>query len=152
MDARMQEATRAEWRELGFFYDCDDAAREWVIVGSRDGLRRFSELLREYVADPRNAVQSEHDHFGPYMYLEVMTWSEAGMDGHSIHGPLSKLHDLAGLVDERTAGLQPGARARIREEFASSSEYALVLHLREDGFDPSTLDGNLQTGAGQGGS
>ena len=41
------------------------------------------------------------------------------------------------------------APARIREEFASLSEYALVLHLREDGFDPSTLDDNLQTESGQ---
>ena len=148
MDARMQEATQADWREIGFFYDRDDVTKEWLIVGSRDGLRRFSKLLREYVADPRNAQQSEHEHYGPYMYLKVMTWMEAGLDTHSIHGPLAELEGLADLVENRIAALQPGARTRIREEFAPSSEYALVLDLRDDGFDPSAPDSNLTTEVG----
>jgi hypothetical protein len=71
-------ATREEWRELGFFYDPDDRAKTWTLTGSRLGLRRFVECLLEYAADPGNAMQSEHQHYGPYMYLEVMTWPEAG--------------------------------------------------------------------------
>ena len=148
MDARIQEATRAEWRELGFFYDRDDAKKEWVIVGSREGIGGFSRLLRAYIADPRNARPSEHEHCGPYMHLEVMTWTEAGMDRHSIHGPLAALERLAGLVDDQVAALTPGSLTRIREEFAPFSGYALVLDLRDDGFDPSTLDSNLRGGAG----
>jgi hypothetical protein len=145
MEDELKARIREDWRELGFFYNCDDAAKEWLIVGSRLGLAAFSLLLREYVADPSNAMQSEHEHYGPYMDLEVMTWTDAGMDGHSIHGSLLDLERLAELVDARAAVLQPGERVRIREEYSATSEYGLVLALREDSFDPASLDGNLGT-------
>lgn len=147
MRDELKTQTRADWRKLGFFYDCDDVAKEWIVVGSRLGLAAFSMLLREYVAEPKNAMQSEHEHYGPYMYLEVMTWTDAGMDGHSIHGTLLDLERLADLVDARVAVLRPGDRVRIREEYSATSEYGLVLALREDGFDPASLDGNLSTTA-----
>lgn len=148
MDDRLKQQYREDWRELGFFYDLDDAAKEWIVVGSRLGLSGFSGLLRAYVADPSNAMQSEHEHYGPYMFLEVMTWTDAGMDGHSIHGTLQDLERLADIVDARVALLRPGERARIREDYSATSEYALVLDLREDGFDPASLDGNLVTTEG----
>ncbi len=91
---------------------------------------------------------SEHEHYGPYMYLEVVTSSEAGMDGHAIHGPLNELRRLANLVEGKVENLDPGSRGRIREEFSPTSEYALILDLREDTFDPATADGNLRKEAG----
>ena len=60
------QATRREWRELGFFYERDDASREWRVTGSRSGLQRLRDLLLDYVADPRNRAESEHEHYGPY--------------------------------------------------------------------------------------
>lgn len=140
---KLKAVTRSEWRELGFFYDRDDSLKEWRLVGSRLGLRRFPELLRAYVAHPCNEAKSEHDHYGPYMHLKVMTWPDAGMDGNAIYGTLNDMERLATLVDEKIAGLAPGHIARIREEFASTSEYTLVLELRDDGFDPASADGNL---------
>ncbi len=148
MDERLKEQTRSEWRKLGFFYDRDDNSREWILVGSRSGLHRFADLLRAYASDARNEMLSEHEHYGPYMYLEVMTSSEAGMDEHAIHGPLNELRRLAHLVEEKIGNLDPGGRGRIREEFAPTSEYALILDLREDTFDPATADGNLREEAG----
>jgi len=147
MDDWLKARTRREWQDLGFFYDLDESAKDWIIVGSQVGLARFAALLRGYVADPRNAMQSEHEHYGPYHYLEVMTWTEAGMDDHSIHGTLLDLERLAELVDKRAAVLRPGERARIREEYAPNAKYGLVLNLREDAFDPATLDGNLSEAA-----
>jgi hypothetical protein len=143
MDSQTQDHTREEWRDLGFFYDRDDAAKEWRLRGSRDGLLRFARLLYDYVADPRNAMKSEHEHYGPYMYLEVMTWPEAGMDDHSIHGPLVELERLARLVEARVAAMATDTTSRIREEFAADSPYSLVLELRADNFDPSSSDENL---------
>jgi hypothetical protein len=148
MDSRAKEHTRAEWRELGFFYDRNDAAKEWVLVGSRSGLLRFAQLLHRYVADPRNALKSEHEHYGPYMYLEVMTWPEAGMDDHSIHGSTADLKRLALLVEGRVATMGPTTVARIRDEYTAGSNYSLVLHLRPDDFDPSSQDANLTGEAG----
>ncbi len=127
----------------GFFYDRDDESKEWLLIGSRVGLLQFSELLRAYVANPRNEMKSEHEHYGPYMYLEVMTWPEAGMDEHAIHGPLDALERLAGLVEQRVAGLKPGDSARLRDEFAPDAAYTLVLQLQADGFDPASADAGL---------
>jgi hypothetical protein len=148
MDSTTKEHTTAEWRELGFFYDRDDATKEWVLIGSRDGLLQFAHILHRYVADPRNVMKSEHEHYGPYMYLEVMAWPEAGMDDHSIHGSLPYLKRLALMVEDRVSTMEPDTVTRIREEFAADSAYSLVLHLRPDGFDPSSQDANLTRESG----
>jgi hypothetical protein len=134
------QATKLEWRELGFFYDCDDQTRVWKLTGSRAGLLCFRDALLAYVADPRNALKSEHMHYGPYGYLKVMTWPEAGLDDHSIRGPLPDLARLAKLVEAKLATVSPGSSVLIREEFAADSPYALVFDLREDGFDPAAAD------------
>lgn len=133
-------ATRAAWRELGFFYDRDDPAKEWRLVGSRTGLLRFRDLLLAYVADPRNTKQSEHEHYGPYMYLKVMTWPEAGFDENAIRGTLEDLKRLAGLVDLRLSSAERVSTVRIQSEFAAGSPYSLVLDIREEGFDPASAD------------
>jgi hypothetical protein len=136
-------ATRRDWRELGFFYDRDDEAKIWRIVGSRSGLLNFRDALLKYVADPRNVKNSEHEHFGPYGYLEIMTWPEAGFDNHAIRGPLSDLARLARLIEDTVAKTEPGSSARILEEFAEGSPYALALDVREDDFDPAAADPTL---------
>jgi hypothetical protein len=133
-------ATKREWRELGFFYDRDDNTKVWRLIGSRAGLLRFRDALLSYVADPRNQMKSEHEHYGPYAYLEVMTWPEAGFDDHAIRGMLTDFTPLAKLVESKLAAARPGSSVLIREEFAPDSPYALVLDLREDGFDPATAD------------
>jgi hypothetical protein len=101
---------------------------------------RFRDVLLSYVANTRNASKSEHQHYGPYMQLEVMTWPEAGFDGHAIRGPLEDLGRLAKLIEAKLATTRPGSSIRIREEFAADSPYALVLDVREDGFDPAMAD------------
>ncbi len=45
----------------------------------------------EYASDPGNDYQSEHEHYGPYSYLEIMTWPEPSFDDHAIRGPLPDL-------------------------------------------------------------
>src|SRR5437773_4027209 len=86
------KATRREWRELGFFYDRDDQTRVWKLTSSRAGLLGFRDALLSYVADPRNALKSEHEHYGPYSYLEVMTWPEAGFDADRKSTRLNSSH------------------------------------------------------------
>lgn len=134
------KAIRQEWRELGFFYDRDDQAKVWRLTGSRAGLLRFRDSLLEYTVDPVNSTQSEHEHYGPYMYLKVMTWPEAGFDGHAIRGRLADLARLAHIIEAKIAAAQPGSSISIRDEFSSTSPYALVLEIREDTFDPASAD------------
>ena len=140
------QATAQEWRDLGFYYERDDEMKAWKLSGSRKGLSRFSNALRTYVADPRNAMNAEHEHYGPYMYLEVMTWPEAGFDKHAIRGPLEDLLRLADLIDTALNGALPRSSIVIREEFVESSPYSLVLELQPDGFDPAQADPQLRNG------
>lgn len=138
-DEWTQEA-RDEWRQLGFHSLHDDPAKMWRLTGSREGLWRFAQLLRRYVANPSNSTLSEHEHHNPYGSLEIMTWGSAGLDGHSIHGTLVELERLARLVETALSGATPGSRVRIREDYAPDAEYALVLEVQEDGFDPASAD------------
>jgi hypothetical protein len=142
----LNEETRKEWRELGFFYDCDNQTKVWKLTASREGLLRFRDVLCSYVADPRNRLESEHEHYGPYMYLKIMTWPEAGCDENAIRGPLADLERLAKLIEAKLSVAHAGSSVLIREEFAVDSPYALVLDLREDGFDPATADHLLLPG------
>jgi hypothetical protein len=136
------EATRREWRELGFFYDRDDTAKEWRLTGSHEGLMAFAKLLADYSAEPSNVGLSEHDHFGPHMYLEVMTWDRPDITSHAIQGTLADLGRLADIVDASLKTVMSD-RIVIREEYAPGAEYALVLEVREWPFDPSSLDPQL---------
>lgn len=141
--ATLNEKLRSEWRELGFYYESDDQTKEWHFIGSRTGLLRFRDLLLQYVTDPRNEMKSEHEHYGPYSYLEIMTWSEPGMDGHSIHGSLDDLRRLAEIVEQKLLGAQPGTIVRIAGEYTVAAEYTLILFVREDAFDPAAADPGL---------
>jgi len=78
------------------------------------------------------------------MYLEIMTWHEAGFDGHAIRGPLSELKRLADLIEKKIAAVQAGATITIQSEYSASSPYALVLEVREDNFDPAEADAELR--------
>ena len=133
-------ATRREWQALGFFYDRDDAARTWRIVGSIAGLRAFVELLQAYCREPRNAGLGEHDHYGPYMYLKIMTWHDAGISGNAIHGSLDDLRRLAGLIEQRLREATPGDTLAVGKTYVPECEYDLVLEIRDAGFDPAGAD------------
>lgn len=134
------QATRDEWRELGFFYDLDNSSKCWRLVGSKSGLGGFASILRAYCDDSRNAELSEHDHYGPYMYLKVMTWSEAGLDGNSIHGTLDDLNHLAELIDTALLGAQPGDTIHLGHKYVSDSDHDLLLIVKDDDFDPAGAD------------
>ncbi len=143
----IDERTRREWRELGFFYDLDSEIKEWRIVGSRAGIGKFAELLIRYAEDPRNAQLSEHEHYGPYAYLKIMTWSDAGVSADSIHGPTDDLRRLGEVIRARASSCGPGTRIRISDEYASRTDYAVILEFRPDDFDPAS-DDPLLSGAG----
>ena len=74
---QMNRMTREGWRELGFYYDFDEARFCWRLIGSRSGLLKLRDILNGYADDPRNEQISEHEHYGPYSYLKLMTWAEA---------------------------------------------------------------------------
>ena len=133
-------ATQREWRELGFFYDRDDQAKAWRIVGTAAGLKAFAQLIHAYASDPKHDTLSEHEHFGPYMYLEIGTWSEPEITNHWIAGPRTALAALALEIESTVSTLPIGTVASVRQVFAPSSAYDLVLECRAEPFDPARED------------
>jgi hypothetical protein len=138
--AMTEEGIKQEWRKLGFYCEMDRQKKVWTLTGSRAGLLYFPDLLLGYVADPQNASDSGHQHYGPYGTLEVMTYPDAGFDSHAIRGSLVALTHLAELIEVKLATAEAGSPILIREEFAADSPYSLMLDVRADGFDPSSAD------------
>ena len=137
---KIDEMTRTEWRELGFYYNFDDQTGEWQIVGSTQGLRRFRDILAAYADNPRNDFKSEHDHYGPYLYLKIMTWDEPGIGENAIFGTLEDLRRLAGIVDQSLRYAKPGDRIDISHQYVAKPDCSLVLDVRPDDFDPASAD------------
>lgn len=136
----INEMTQREWRELGFFYDRDDVVKEWRLIGSRAGLRQFANALQEYAANARNELVSEHEHFGPYRYLEVGTSATPEITEHWIAGPLSGIHQLALTLSARLDVVSVGESISLRAMFAPLSLYEFVLEVQADSFDPAKAD------------
>lgn len=137
---QINEATRREWRELGFFYDRIDRTKEWRIVGSKEKLRHLGNILRDYVANSRNEVISEHEHYGPYLYLEIGTWTSSEITDHWIAGPLNKLFELAEIIESRIETANVGDEIKLRDAFSPTSQWELVLEVKDDLFDPALAD------------
>lgn len=137
------QATREEWRELGFFYEARDEPRCWRLVGSASGLAKFVKLLDEYVRDHRNEAISEHEHYGPYLYLKVQTAKSPEIDSKSIRGSLADLARLRDLVASGLRSLRVGESLNIGPEYSPSVTYPLQLELREAKFDPASADPTL---------
>jgi hypothetical protein len=136
------QATQQEWRGLGFFYEREDVAKEWHVIGSIRGLLTFAQLIHDYAGNPRNETLSEHHHYGPCMYLEIGTWIDATITDRWIAGRLSDLLRLSLLIRERVAGATVGDRFGFRAAYAPGSPYELVLDVRDDTFDPARADAN----------
>ena len=135
-----KEATRRAWRELGFFCDRNDAAKEWRIVGSVKGLRKFASEIRKYASSPANDRPSEYQHFGPSMNLEIGTWHQTEITEQWIGGPLEEFLRLATLIERSAQANVVGKRIALRSSFSPMSAYELILDVRDDAFDPALAD------------
>jgi hypothetical protein len=138
-----KQATREEWRELGFYYEMTKEPPRWRFVGSATGLAGFVQLLEEYVGNPRNSMCSEHIHLGPYMYLKVQTAEIPAIDCRGIRGSLV---DLARLRDLVSAKLQDGSSEQtfeIGQEYSDNAAFPIQFEIRAKGFDPASADPQL---------
>lgn len=129
-----------KWRELGFYYKTDDKLRQWILTGSRDGLLNFHAILTDYVSDPQNEKISSHEHYGPHMYLKIMTWESPGINKHSIHGSIHDINRLAATFILKLKDTPVGSHFVIGRDYASGCDYSIQVNVREDGFDPCSLD------------
>jgi hypothetical protein len=134
------EATRRVWRELGFFCGRDDSVKEWRIVGSVKGLRKFAAEIRKYASNLANDRLSEYTQFGPAMNLEVGTSHQTEITEQWIGGPLTELRRLATLIEQSAQANVIGKRIALRSNFSPMAPYELILDVRDDEFDPASAD------------
>src|SRR4051794_5767934 len=82
-----------EWRELRFYYDYDDriGVNQWRFYGSKQGFQNFVSLLDKYINNTNNNILSEHEHYGPYGYLKIMTWNKPTVTKSFIAGTIEDL-------------------------------------------------------------
>ena len=142
---QLNRVTREEWRELGFFYDFDKESSRWRLTGSHSGLLKFRDILNAYADDSRNQQISEHEHYGPYFYLKLMTWEEAEITENAICGTLSDFRKLAAIVENKLNECGVGDTFIIGHEYAEGTRAMIEFEVREEGFDPASADSLLQS-------
>jgi hypothetical protein len=135
-----KEVTRRAWRELGFFCGKNDAAKEWRIVGSVKGLRKFAAEIRAYASNPANDRLSEYTQLGPAMNLEIGTSHQTEITEQWIGGPLADLLRLATFIERSAQDNVVGKRVALRSNFSPMAPYELILDVREESFDPASAD------------
>lgn len=136
-------ATRQEWMTLGFYYISNDDNKIWTFVGSRWGLAQFVSLLRAYIANPSSKKLSEHQHYGPYMYLKVTTSRYPSIDKYGINGQCADIDRLANIIEQKLSQITPGETFVISSEYIPDCEYSLVFEAKNDGFNPASADPQL---------
>ena len=134
------EATRRAWRALGFFCGRNDAAKEWRIVGSVAGLRKFAADVRKYASNPAHDRLSEYTQFGPAMNLEIGTSHQTEITEQWIGGPLVDLLRLATCIERSAQANVVGKCIALRSNFSPMAPYELILEVRDDAFDPGSAD------------
>ena len=136
----LNEQTKEEWRELGFFYDFDKTNSYWRLIGSRQGLIKFCEMLSDYANDERNAPLSEHEHYGPYWYLKLTTWNEPQITSDAIAGTLEDFKRLSKLIKQKLENASIGDKIIIDSDYSPLNEAKLILEVKEDDFDAAEAD------------
>ena len=134
------ESTCRAWRALGFFCGRNDAAKEWRIVGSVAGLRKFAAEVRKYASNPAHDRLSEYTQFGPAMNLEIGTSHQTEITEQWIGGPLAELLRLATFIERSAQANVVGTCIALRSNFSPMAPYELILDVRDDAFDPGSAD------------
>lgn len=138
MDWRAKYA--GEWRELGFYYDCDDELKQWRFTGSKQGLSNLIGYLFNYVNNPDKVGISEHIHLGPHQYLKIVTWHKPEINKNYIGGRLDDLKKLGQLFEQKVEGTDIGEVFIIGSDYAFGCDYIIKCLVMDESFDPSSLD------------
>ena len=142
---KMNQQTRTQWRELSFYYDQAEDKSKWLFLADKKGLLRLVDLLKEYARDPECNNLSAHEHYGPYMYLEIITALEPQITSHAISGSVSDILKLGELIEQRVLDSKPGDIFMIDKEYSNNNQAIMLFRVQEDNFDPSSVDPALSS-------
>lgn len=130
------------WRQLGFYYDLDDrlSVNQWRFYGSKKGLINWVRILDEFINDPNVEGISAERHYGPYLYLEVMTWNKPQITKHSIAGSKNDLKKLKGIISRYLHQKSSGETFNIDQEYGIDNEATAKFFIMNDDFEPASMD------------
>jgi hypothetical protein len=133
---------QVEWRELGFYYDLGEKQGnpEWRFFGSKDGLKNIISILDKYISNPVNKTLSEHEHYGPYHYLKIMTWNVPTITEDFIAGTLEDLAILKSTIAARLSNAEIGDTFNIRLDYGIDNTTDAKFFIMENDFDPASMD------------
>jgi hypothetical protein len=135
---KTRQAMTRDWRKLGFYYEVNELKRRWEFRGSRAGLAKLGKALVDYAEKHDENCDSEHEHYGPYMYLKLVTRDEMAFTKQGIEGPAEKIGELGRAIVKRVERLR--APATVVMDSSVEGGYTLALMVLEDGFDPASAD------------
>ena len=137
-----------EWRQLGFYYDRDDRldVNQWRFFGSKKGLHNFVSLLDKYTSNPSNDTLSEHDHFGPYSYLKIMTWDKPTITADCIAGTIQDLKILRNIISEKLDKTETGQTFNVDKDYGQDNTITVKFFVMADNFDPVSMDELIVSG------
>lgn len=132
-----------EWRQLGFYYDLDErlSVNQWRFYGSKSGLQNFVKLLDDYTSRANNNKAFEHDHYGPYMYLKIITLDDqAIINDNAIGGTIADLKKLRNIIADKLNATAPGQTFNIDKDYGKDNTVTAKFFVMADNFDPVSMD------------
>ena len=132
-----------EWRELGFYYDFDERldVNQWRFYGSKSGLHNFVKLLDDYISKASNDKEFEHEHYGPYSYLKIITLdNQATITENAIGGTIADLKTLGNIIAGKINNSEIGQTFNIDKEYGDGNTVTTKFFVMADSFDPVSMD------------
>lgn len=139
----IEKMLNAEWRELGFYYDFDERVEvnQWRFYGSKTGLHNFVKLIDDYISKASNNKEFEHEHYGPYSYLKIITLdNQAIITENAIGGTITDLKNLGNIIAGKLNNSQPGQTFTIDKEYGDGNTVTTKFFVMADSFDPVSMD------------
>lgn len=141
LSGKAAELTRAEWRELGFYYVSHDGEQKWELHGSKSGLFNLSELLRNFAND--NREYGDHEHLLPHWYFTLTASDAFAIDARGISGTPEQLRNFATYFNGKVLSSANSSTVCVSKEIFNT-DYSIEFTVHGDNFDPSSKDPQLQ--------
>jgi hypothetical protein len=121
MTEMTKKITIEEWRQLGYYYERNDDNKEWIITASPFGVITFAQSILRYAESTRFSEYGDHEHYGPYWYLKIMTTPLPEMNENAISGTKDDLKRLYEIIREKVDNSEPGSNMDIPVKSATNS-------------------------------
>jgi hypothetical protein len=137
------EAVKDEWRKLGYYFELNKDEKKWVFISSKNGIEKFIDQIKDYIQNETNKDIGEHDHWGPYGDLKIMTTSVPQITNGFIGGNCTSFLELTELIEKNIKKITINESFFIQEEYVKDARTGIEFVIKDDDFDPASADKQL---------